>query len=61
MRPVRTLPPGTPVYAALSTMRDSRNHLALVGTDNELLGIVTLQDLLNQLLPPQPRPAIPDE
>lgn len=59
MRPVKTLPAGTPVHAALSTMRESRNHLALVGTDDELLGVVTLQDLLNQLLPPQPRPAVP--
>ncbi|MFC4852172.1 hemolysin family protein [Actinophytocola glycyrrhizae] len=50
MRPVRTLPSDTPIYAALSTMRESRNHLALVEEDGELTGLVTLQDLLDQLL-----------
>ena len=54
MRPVPTLPADTPIYAALSTMRDSRNHLALVttnNTDTDLVGLVTLHDLLDQLLP----------
>lgn len=51
MRPVLTLEAGTPIHAALGTMRDSRNHLALVEVDDELLGLVTLQDLLDQLLP----------
>lgn len=52
MRPVRTLSADTPIYAALSTMRESRNHLALVEEDGELIGLVTLQDLLDQLLLP---------
>nr|WP_197684821.1 hemolysin family protein [Amycolatopsis keratiniphila] len=51
LRPVLTLPAETPVYAALSTMRDTRNHLALVGAGDELIGLVTLHDLLDQLLP----------
>lgn len=55
MRPVPTLRTDTPIYAALSTMRDSRNHLALVTTnDDELVGLVTLHDLLDQLLPVVP-------
>ena len=54
MRPVLTLRADTPIYAALSTMRDARNHLALVTTNNDtgdLVGLITLHDLLNQLLP----------
>jgi len=52
MRPVRTLSADTPIYAALSTMRESRNHLALVEDGGELAGLVTLQDLLDRLLQP---------
>jgi CBS domain containing-hemolysin-like protein len=51
MRPVLTLSADTPIYAALGTMRDTRNHLALVGTGDDLVGLVTLHDLLDQLLP----------
>jgi CBS domain containing-hemolysin-like protein len=51
MRPVLTLSADTPIYAALSTMRDTRNHLALVDAGDELIGLVTLHDLLDQLLP----------
>ncbi|MET0234926.1 MAG: hemolysin family protein [Kibdelosporangium sp.] len=51
MRPVLTLSADTPIYAALGTMRDTRNHLALVGSDDALVGLVTLHDLLDQLLP----------
>jgi CBS domain containing-hemolysin-like protein len=32
-------------------MRDRRNHLALVESGGELLGLVTMQDLLDRLLP----------
>jgi CBS domain containing-hemolysin-like protein len=32
-------------------MRERRNHLALVEADGELLGLVTLQDLLDRLFP----------
>ncbi|WP_221760880.1 hemolysin family protein [Kibdelosporangium aridum] len=51
MRPVLTLSATTPIYAALSTMRETRNHLALVEADGALAGLVTLDDVLNQLLP----------
>ncbi|MBM7790089.1 CBS domain-containing protein [Tenggerimyces flavus] len=32
-------------------VRDIRNHLALIDHNQQLLGILTLQDLVNQLLP----------
>jgi CBS domain containing-hemolysin-like protein len=51
MRPVLTLGADTPIYAALSTMRDARNHFALVTAGGGLAGLVTLHDLLDQLLP----------
>ncbi|ALG10890.1 hemolysin family protein [Kibdelosporangium phytohabitans] len=51
MRPVLTLDAPTPIYAALSTMRETRNHLAVVRSDGVIEGIVTLDDVLNQLLP----------
>ncbi|RCV47930.1 hemolysin family protein [Marinitenerispora sediminis] len=50
MRPVLTLDAGTPIYAALSIMRESRSHLALVEDAGGLLGLVTLQDMLDRLL-----------
>ena len=49
MRPVLTLPSNTPMYAAMGIMRESRSHLALV-EDDGLMGLVTLQDVLDQLL-----------
>jgi CBS domain containing-hemolysin-like protein len=52
MRPVSTLDASLPIYAALGTMRDSRNHLALVQSGGDLIGLITLHDLLDQLLPP---------
>jgi CBS domain containing-hemolysin-like protein len=54
MRPVSTLDAGTPIHDALTTMQEQRNHLALVASDGDLLGLVTLQDLLERLLPPGP-------
>ena len=51
MRPVLTLPAGEPAYAALRTMRERRTHLALVRDGSELVGLLTMQDLLDQLLP----------
>jgi CBS domain containing-hemolysin-like protein len=51
MRPVLTLRAETPIYATLSTMRDTRNHLALVEDGDELIGLITLHDLLDALLP----------
>jgi CBS domain containing-hemolysin-like protein len=54
MRPVPTLDAGTPIHDALSAMQQQRNHLALVASDGDLLGLVTLQDVLDRLLPPKP-------
>lgn len=59
MRPVPTLDAATPIHDALGAMRDRRNHLALVESDGELLGLVTLQDLLDRLLP-TPLPPAPN-
>ncbi|KUP96874.1 hemolysin family protein [Thermobifida cellulosilytica] len=50
MRPVLTLDATTPIYAALSIMRESRTHLALVEDGEELVGLVTMQDMLDRLL-----------
>ncbi|MFE3461895.1 hemolysin family protein [Nocardiopsis aegyptia] len=49
MRPVLTLHADTPMYAAMGIMRESRSHLSLV-EDDGLMGLVTLQDVLDQLL-----------
>lgn len=51
MRPVATLAADVPIHDALRAMRERRNHLALVESEGELLGLVTLQDLLDRLLP----------
>lgn len=51
MRPVPTLTADTPLHDALGAMRDGRTHLALVADGSELLGLVTMQDLLDRLLP----------
>jgi CBS domain containing-hemolysin-like protein len=50
MREVLTLDAALPAYTALSRMRESRSHLALVRSDGRLIGLVTLQDLIDQLL-----------
>lgn len=50
MRPVLTLPSQTPMYTAMSIMRESRSHLSLVESDGRVIGLVTLQDILNRLL-----------
>ena len=57
MRPVLTLPADEPAYAALRTMRERRSHLTLVRDDSELVGLLTLQDLLDRLLPESGAPA----
>ncbi|WP_258724575.1 hemolysin family protein [Cellulomonas sp. NS3] len=51
MRPVLALEAGTPVYAALTSMRESRNHLAVVVDDGTLRGVITLADVLARLFP----------
>lgn len=48
-RPALLFPAGTPVYAALSRMRESGNQLALVTRGGEILGVVTITDVLRRL------------
>ena len=51
MRPVFALDATTPVPSALTAMRETRNHLAVVMADGRLLGVVTLADVLSRLFP----------
>ncbi len=51
LRPVPTLAAATPIHAALRAMREGRNHIALVEDEGTLLGLVTMHDLLDRLLP----------
>jgi CBS domain containing-hemolysin-like protein len=51
IRPVFELPPDLPVLAALARFRRARQHLALVrASDGPLLGIVTLEDVLEEIV-----------
>ena len=50
MRPVLRLAADTPVYRALHTMRQTRNHLALIADDETVIGLITLTDVLRRLL-----------
>lgn len=51
LRPALTLDADTTLHAALATMRQTRSHLALVSEHDRILGVVTLTDVLRQLLP----------
>ena len=51
MRPVFTVDAGTPVYSALTAMRESRNHLAVVTHAGAFAGVLTLADVLARLFP----------
>ena len=51
MRPVLRFAMHTPVYRALQVMRQTRNHLALIVDDGTLVGLITLTDVLQRLLP----------
>ncbi len=50
MRPVLRLAADTPAYRALHVMRQSRNHLAVVRNDRDVIGLITLTDVLHRLL-----------
>jgi CBS domain containing-hemolysin-like protein len=53
--PVPTLTPGTTVLAAVSRLRRARAQLAVVATpENPFIGIVSLDDLLSELLAGNP-------
>ncbi len=51
MRPALTLEAQVPVYEALRTMRESRNHLATVTDGGRVVGLITLNDVLTRLMP----------
>ena len=51
MRPVLTLDADAAVYEALHTMRETRSHLAIVTDAGQLVGVVTLTDVLARLRP----------
>jgi CBS domain containing-hemolysin-like protein len=51
IRPVFEMPPDLPVLSALARFRRARQHLALVrAADGPLLGIVTLEDVLEEIV-----------
>lgn len=51
LRPVPTLDAATPIHAALRRMRADRNHIALVQDNGTVLGLVTMHDVIDRLLP----------
>jgi CBS domain containing-hemolysin-like protein len=51
VRPILIVGADLPIYQALSTMRARRNQFALVREGSDLVGLVTMQDLLDRLLP----------
>ena len=50
-RPIFTLDAKTPVYEALAKMRESSVQLAVVITQGQVAGLVTLADITERLLP----------
>ncbi|MBX9245464.1 HlyC/CorC family transporter [Actinotalea ferrariae] len=50
-RPVLGLAHDTPVYAALATMRETRNHLAVVRDGDRVVGVITMADVMRRLFP----------
>jgi CBS domain containing-hemolysin-like protein len=51
VRPVLELAADTPVYAALSAMREGSSHLAVVTGADGSVGVITLNDVLSRLFP----------
>jgi CBS domain containing-hemolysin-like protein len=51
VRPVFSLDGDTTVHAALASMRETRNHLAVVTDGAAVLGVITLSDVLRRLFP----------
>lgn len=51
LRPLPTLTPTTPLHQAMSYMRQQGAHLAqIVGDNDTLLGVITLEDVLEELV-----------
>lgn len=53
------LDPTTPLYVAMTRMRESANHLAVVRLADECVRVVTMADILNRLLPSTTASATP--
>jgi CBS domain containing-hemolysin-like protein len=51
LREVLSFDADIPVFSALAVMREKRGQLALVTSAGALLGIVTMQDVVDRLLP----------
>jgi CBS domain containing-hemolysin-like protein len=51
MRPLLRLDGDVKVYRALQIMRQTRNHLAVVVEDGDMVGLLTLTDVMQRLLP----------
>lgn len=50
-RPLLRLPADTLVYAALARLRETSNQLAVVTESTRMIGLVTVSDLLQRLVP----------
>ncbi|ASO20599.1 CBS domain containing-hemolysin-like protein [Actinoalloteichus hoggarensis] len=50
-RPVLTLDAATAVYEALAQMRARSEQLALVARDGEVIGVITVTDILRRIMP----------
>ena len=50
MRPILHLPADSLVYTAIADLRRRRSQFALVSDGDELIGLITMQDLLDRLL-----------
>ncbi len=57
VRAVFTLEADTTVHAALKTMRETRNHLAVITDTAQVQGVITLADVLRRLFPQATTPA----
>ncbi len=53
-RPILVLQTTTPVYEALALMRRGGEQLAAISTDDGVLGVLTVSDILRHVMPRQP-------
>ena len=51
MRPALVLDVKVPVYEALRTMRETRSHLVVITKGAAVVGLITLTDVMDRLLP----------
>ena len=50
-RPAFVLSPSTPVYVALARMREQSEQLAVVAVDGQVVGLLSVSDILYRVLP----------